>query len=83
MVDDSWALAGFWVPLEDLVDLQHFCPEFCDLCVKAAFHHEVGKVTWSWPSLGDLLALGGDFVIEPGNMFSLLVRKLHQLQLIN
>ena len=78
MLEDFWALTSFWIPLEDLVDLDHLCPEFWDLRVKAAFGHEAGKVTWSWPSLGDLLALGGDFVIEPGNMFSLLVRKLHQ-----
>ena len=83
MLDDIWALTSFWIPLEDLVDLQHFCPEFCDLGVKVAFHHEVGKVAWSWANLGDLLAFVGDPVIESGDMFSLLVRELHPLQFIN
>ena len=83
MFDNSLALAGFWVPLKNLMNLQHFCPEFCDLGVKVAFHHKVGKVAWSWPSLSDLLALGGDSVIKSGDMFSLLVRELHQLQFIN
>ena len=83
MFDNSLVLAGFWVPLKNLMNLQHFISEFCDLGVKVAFHHEVGKVAWSWANLGNLLALGGDPVVKPGDMFSLLVRELHELQLIN
>ena len=83
MFHNCLMFVGFWVPLKNLMNLQHFSPEFCDLGVKVAFHHEVGKVAWSWANLGDLLALGGDPVVEPGDMFSLLVRELHQLQFIN
>ena len=65
------------------MDLQHFISELGDLGVKVEFHHEVGKVMWSWANLCDLLAFVGEPVVESGDMFSLLVREFHQLQFIN
>ena len=71
--DNSVVAVGRWIPLKNLMNLQYFASEFIDLGVQTAFHHEVGKVAWSWANLGDLLAFVQDLVVELWDMFSLLI----------
>ena len=73
MFDNNVVAVGFWVSLQNLVDLQHLASKFTDLGAKMTFHHKIWKVPWSWTNLGDFLAFGQDFVVKSGEMLSLLV----------
>ena len=73
MFDNNVVTVGFRVSLADLMNLEHFTSELNDLGLEMTFHCKIGKVPWCWANLCDFFALGHDLVIEPGNMFSLLI----------